>query len=67
MGDGLQKLVELHGLAEIGGEAETPGFARYETPIDRLYLCGSAAHPAGYSGRSGWNLARSLLAGRLAT
>ena len=27
MGDGLQKLVELHGLAEIGGEAETPGFA----------------------------------------
>ena len=27
MGDGLQKLVELHRLAEIGGEAETPGLA----------------------------------------
>lgn len=39
-----------------------PGFSHYRTPIDNLYLCGSAAHPAGYSGLSGWNLARSLLA-----
>lgn len=38
-----------------------PGFARYRTPIEGLYLCGSAAHPAGYSGLSGYNLARSLL------
>ena len=27
MGDGLQKLMELHRLAEIGGEGETPGLA----------------------------------------
>lgn len=40
-----------------------PGFSHYRTPIERLYLAGSAAHPAGYSGRSGWNLARSLLGG----
>jgi phytoene dehydrogenase-like protein len=24
-----------------------PGWARYSTPIDRLYLCGSATHPGG--------------------
>ena len=24
-----------------------PGWARYATPIDRLYLCGSATHPGG--------------------
>jgi phytoene dehydrogenase-like protein len=41
-----------------------PGFSRYETPIEGLYLGGSAAHPGGYSGRSGWNLAGALLAGR---
>ena len=41
-----------------------PGFSHYRTPIENLYLAGSAAHPAGYSGRSGWNLAGSLLASR---
>jgi phytoene dehydrogenase-like protein len=40
-----------------------PGFSHYRTPIENLYLAGSAAHPAGYSGRSGWNLARALLGG----
>jgi phytoene dehydrogenase-like protein len=40
------------------------GSSGYETPIENLYLGGSAAHPAGYSGRSGWNLAGSLLARR---
>lgn len=39
-----------------------PGNARYETPIERLHLCGSATHPGGYGGRSGWNLAGLLLA-----
>lgn len=61
------------GLTEghlLGGEATHaqsfflrpfPGFSRHRTPVDNLYLCGSAAHPPGYSGLSGWNLARSLL------
>jgi phytoene dehydrogenase-like protein len=39
-----------------------PGFAHHRTPIANLYLGGSAAHPGGYSGRSGWNLAGQLLA-----
>jgi len=39
-----------------------PGSAHHDTPIDHLYLGGSAAHPGGYSGRSGWNLAGWLLA-----
>jgi phytoene dehydrogenase-like protein len=38
-----------------------PGYARYQSPIANLYLCGSAAHPSGYTGRSGWNLAGTLL------
>lgn len=38
-----------------------PGFARHRTPVENLYLCGSAAHPGGYSGRSGWNLAAQLI------
>ncbi len=37
-----------------------PGCAGYQSPIPGLYLGGSAAHPGGYSGRSGWNLAGSL-------
>lgn len=41
-----------------------PGFSHHTTPIGNLYLGGSAAHPGGYTGRSGWNLAGQLLAGR---
>jgi phytoene dehydrogenase-like protein len=37
-----------------------PGCTGYATPIPGLYLGGSAAHPGGYSGRSGWNLAGLL-------
>jgi phytoene dehydrogenase-like protein len=39
-----------------------PGYAHYESPIQGLYLGGSAAHPGGYSGLSGWSLAGALLA-----
>jgi phytoene dehydrogenase-like protein len=38
------------------------GWARYRTPIDRLYLCGSGTHPrTGLDGRSGANAAREIL------
>jgi phytoene dehydrogenase-like protein len=37
-------------------------WARYKTPIDNLYLCGSATHPgAGLTGGSGANAAREIL------
>lgn len=40
----------------------TPALARYRTPIDGLYLCGSAMHPgAGIAGASGANAAHVIL------
>jgi phytoene dehydrogenase-like protein len=37
-------------------------WARYKTPIDNLYLCGSGTHPgAGLTGGSGANAAREIL------
>ena len=39
------------------------GWARYRTPIDRLFLCGSGTHPGtGLDGRSGANAARAIIA-----
>jgi phytoene dehydrogenase-like protein len=39
-----------------------PGWARYETPIKSLYLCGSATHPGGgIMGAPGRNAARRIL------
>jgi len=39
-----------------------PGWARYRTPIDNLYMCGSAAHPGGgIMGAPGRNAARAIL------
>ena len=38
------------------------GWARYRTPIQRLYLCGAGTHPGyGVSGLSGWNAAREIV------
>ena len=38
-----------------------PGWARHETPIRRLYLCGSSAHPGGgIMGAPGRNAARVI-------
>ena len=38
------------------------GWARYRTPIDRLYLCGSGTHPGtGLDGRSGALAARAII------
>jgi len=42
-----------------------PGWSRYRTPIDGLYLCGSGAHPGGgITGAPGWNAAREILKDR---
>ena len=40
-----------------------PGWAQYRTPIDRLYMCGSATHPGGgIMGAPGRNAALRILA-----
>ena len=40
----------------------TPECARYRTPIDGLYLCGSGTHPGGgVMGAPGHNAAKALL------
>jgi phytoene dehydrogenase-like protein len=39
-----------------------PGFARYRTPIEQLYLCGAATHPGGgVSGLAGKNAADQVM------
>jgi phytoene dehydrogenase-like protein len=39
-----------------------PGYARYRTPIDGMYLCGAGAHPGGgVTGIPGHNAAREIL------
>ncbi|HYW44538.1 MAG TPA: NAD(P)/FAD-dependent oxidoreductase [Bryobacteraceae bacterium] len=41
------------------------GWARYRTPVERLYLCGSGAHPGGgVMGAPGYNCARQMLKSR---
>lgn len=40
-----------------------PGWYRYRTPIDKLFLCGPGTHPGGgITGLPGWNAARQALA-----
>jgi phytoene dehydrogenase-like protein len=39
-----------------------PGWARYETPVKNLYMCGSATHPGGgIMGAPGRNAANRML------
>lgn len=39
-----------------------PGWGRYRTPIENLYLCGSGTHPGGgITGAPGYNAAREIL------
>jgi len=40
-----------------------PGWARYATPVEGLFLCGAGAHPGGgVTGAPGYNAARQVLA-----
>ncbi|HWP23687.1 MAG TPA: NAD(P)/FAD-dependent oxidoreductase [Candidatus Binatia bacterium] len=42
-----------------------PGWARYHTPIENLYLCGSGSHPGGgLTGLPGYYAAREILKNR---
>jgi phytoene dehydrogenase-like protein len=42
------------------------GWARYRTPVESLYLCGSGAHPGGgVMGAPGYNCAREMLKRRV--
>jgi phytoene dehydrogenase-like protein len=42
------------------------GWARYRTPIEGLFLCGSGAHPGGgVMGAPGYNCAREMLKRRM--
>ena len=39
-----------------------PGWGRYRTPVEGLYLCGSGAHPGGgVTGAPGYNAAKEIL------
>lgn len=42
-----------------------PGWSRYHTPIDNLFLCGSGTHPGGgITGLPGYYAAKTILTGR---
>ncbi len=39
-----------------------PGWGRYRTPVENLYLCGAGTHPGGgVTGAPGYNAAREVL------
>jgi len=42
-----------------------PGWSRYRTPVDGLYLCGAGTHPGGgVTGAPGYNAAHAILGNR---
>ncbi len=52
------------GLDQLFAFRPVPGWARYATPIDNLYLCGSGTHPGGgVTGAPGHNAAKQILLG----
>jgi len=51
-----------HALDQLFFMRPMPGWAGYQTPIDKLYLCGMGVHPGGgISCRPGANAAREVL------
>jgi phytoene dehydrogenase-like protein len=58
-GNIFQGAVSLHQLFNL---RPVPGWSDYRTPIRKLYICGSAAHPGGgVMGACGRNAAREML------
>lgn len=54
-----------HSLDQVFTMRPLLGWARYRTPIEGLYLCGSGTHPGGgLTGGSGANAAREILKDR---
>ncbi len=52
------------GLDQLLVMRPVPGYGRYRTPIQNLYLCGAGAHPGGgITGLPGSNAAREILSG----
>ena len=52
-----------HDMDQIFSMRPHPKSAQYETPVKRLYICGSGAHPGGgVSGAPGYNAARRVIA-----
>jgi phytoene dehydrogenase-like protein len=50
------------GLDQMLVMRPVPGAARYQTPVERLYLCGAGSHPGGgISGAPGYNAAREVI------
>ena len=58
----------MHGelsLDQIFYMRPVPGYSRYATPIENLYLCASAAHPGGgVTGLPGYLSAKQILKSR---
>ncbi|MCA9803086.1 MAG: NAD(P)/FAD-dependent oxidoreductase [Cyanobacteria bacterium HKST-UBA02] len=53
------------GLDQLFFMRPVPGWARYRTPVDNLYLCGSGTHPGGgVMGAPGYNAAREIIKDR---
>ena len=51
-----------HSLEQLFTMRPLLGWARYRTPIEGLYLCGSGTHPGGgITGGSGANAAREIV------
>jgi phytoene dehydrogenase-like protein len=52
-------------LPQLFSMRPLPGWARYRTPVENLYLCGAATHPGGgVMGACGYNAAREMLKDR---
>lgn len=50
------------GLDQLFFMRPTPGWARYRTPINNFYMCGSGTHPGGgVMGAPGFNAAREII------
>lgn len=46
---------------QLGWNRPWPAMSRYRTPVEKLYLCGSSAHPGGHAtGAPGYNAANAI-------